>query len=542
MAIAGEASTQHVIREHNRVLLDLAQGSSLQQVLQRLTESAEDCFPGLRCSVLLLDDQKCLRHGAAPSLPEAYIQAIDGLEVGPERGSCGAAASLGRRVVVRDIDTHPNWLPYRELARLADFRACWSEPIRASDGKVLGTFAMYYREPREPDAAELEFIAATAHLAGIAIERSRAEARLRLHEERFRQVTESIREVFYLTEWSEGPQRKRVLYVSPAYETIWGRSRESLYEDSRSWAYDIHPDDRPRVVDTFRQAAQGEYDVEYRLMRPDGSVTWIHDRAFPIRDKNGRVYRVAGISEDITQRKRVEDALRDALARIEALRREQVQSLASELLLAEERERRRLAVDLHDGLNQTITLAWLKLDQLRAAAPPELRTAIREVTDLVGLANQSARSLTFQLSPPILYDLGFEPALQWLVEDVARTYGIDVSLEGPEDPSPLSERLRILLFRAVRELLINVAKHAGARQTRVVHERRADEIRITVEDDGQAFDPSAVGSRGMGLSAIRERLSHLGGEMNIQAEPGRGTRVTLVAPREVEEPRSEESR
>jgi signal transduction histidine kinase len=227
-----------------------------------------------------------------------------------------------------------------------------------------------------------------------------------------------------------------------------------------------------------------------------------------------------------------EEEIRRARDEIEALRKRQVESLASELLLAEERERRQLALDLHDGLNQTITLARLKLGEIRARAEDALRGDLQEILELVDQANQSARSLTFQLAPPILYDLGFEPALQWLVEDIGRTYRLDISLDGPEDPSPLSERIRVLLFRAVRELLINVAKHAGATRTRVQLARGDQAIRIAVEDDGQAFDPRIVGSRGLGLSAIRERLSHLGGEMDIASAAGKGTCVTLVAPLE----------
>lgn len=160
---------------------------------------------------------------------------------------------------------------------------------------------------------------------------------------------------------------------------------------------------------------------------------------------------------------------------------------------------------------------------------------MREIQELVEQANVSARSLTFQLSPPILHDLGFEPAVHWLVEDVGRQYGLQIALECPEEPSPLGERIRVLLFRAVRELLINVAKHAGARRARVRLVRGTRAIRIAVEDDGQAFDPRIVGSRGLGLSGIRERLSHLGGEMRIESAPGRGTRVTLVAPLECAE-------
>lgn len=536
-----ESWTERVLRGRNQVLQELARGAALGDVLTTLARSAEECFPDMRCAILLLDGTR-LRHGAAPSLPESYCRAIDGLEIGPMRGSCGAAAALGTRVVVADVLTHPNWEPYRELALQAEFRACWSEPVLSSDGRVLGTFAMYYAEPREPRALELEFITRTALVAGIAIERKHTDERLRAQEERFRQVTESIREVFYLTEWDPSAPVKKVLYVSPAYETIWGRSCQSLYDDPRSWSYDIHPSDRERMVSTYVQGAEsGSFDVEYRLLRADGSVRWIHDRAFPIRDEDGQVYRVAGISEDVTSYKEIELSLRQseeenrrARDEIEALRRRQVESLASELLLAEERERRRLALDLHDGLNQTLALARMNLVRLRDRAEPSARREWQEVVELIEQANRSARSLTFQLSPPILHDLGFEPALQWLVEDVARTYRLEIDLDGPEDASALSERLRVLLFRAVRELLINVAKHAGAKRARVRLERGGGSIRITVEDDGHAFDPRIVGSRGLGLSAIRERLSHLGGEMRITATDGGGTRVTLVAPLERE--------
>ena len=549
MGEADATFTERVLRGRNRALQELARGAALGEVLTTLASSAEECFPQLRCSILLLDGTR-LRQGAAPSLPEFYNRAVDGMEIGPTRGSCGAAAALKKRVVVEDVLVHPNWEPFRELARRAEIRACWSEPILSTGGEALGTFAMYYAEPRAPLASELDFIENTAHLAGIAIERSRTDGRLRDQEERFRQVTESIREVFYLTEWDSDAPVKRVLYVSPAYETVWGRTCRSLYDDPRSWSYDIHPEDRARMVSSYVDgAADGSFDVEYRLLRTDGSVRWIHDRAFPIRDRKGHVYRVAGISEDVTSYKEIELSLREseeeirrARDEIEALRRRQVESLASELLLAEERERRRLALDLHDGLNQTLALARLKLVQLRDQAGAPLRGELQSLVELVEQANRSARSLTFQLSPPILHDLGFEPALQWLVEDVARTYGLEIALEGPEDPSPLSERIRVLLFRAVRELLINVAKHSGARRARVRLERSGGAIRIAVEDDGQAFDPRAIGSRGLGLSAIRERLNHLGGEMCLATAPGSGTRVTLIAPLERECPSPEEVR
>jgi PAS domain S-box-containing protein len=525
--------TERILRGRDLALQRLARGAPLDEILDIITRGVEDCFPHLRCSILLLDATGRLRHAAAPSLPDFYVREADGIEIGPNVGSCGAAAATRSRVVVEDVLKHPNWVRFREVARRAEIRACWSEPLLSSTGHVLGTFALYYGEPRKPHAIELEFIASIAHVAAIAIERKRDEERLHCQEERFRQLAETIREVFYLTDWNPERDVQEVLYVSPAYETVWGRTCASLYADPRSWSYDIHPEDRERMVSAFLEGAtKGTYEVEYRLLRPDGSVRWIYDRAFPIRDLRGNVYRIAGISEDVTRYKEIELSFRRARDEVEALRCEQVESLASELLLAEERERRRLAQDLHDDLNQTIALARLKLghvlDQLQGSA----RAQAQEIVALINQANESARSLTFQLSPPILHDLGFEPAVQWLVEDVGKRYGLQILLEGPADPSPLSERIRVLLFRAVRELLINVAKHAGAMHTKVGLQRTDGCIRIVVEDDGQAFDARIVGSRGLGLSGIRERLSHMGGEMIIETAAGQGTRVTLVAPLE----------
>jgi len=907
-----------ILSGRNRVLQDLARGASLEAVLTTLCRSAEEILPELRCSILLLDaDTNRLRHGAAPSLPDFYMRAIDGIEIGPEVGSCGAAAHYGKRVIVEDVRSHPNWAAHRELAEMAEIRACWSEPIFAAGGDVLGTFAMYYSEPRRPEGLELELIETTAQVAGIAIERQRDELKRIESERRFRQLTEAIREVFWLTDWKS----MKVLYVSPAYETIWGRSCESLYDDSLSWSEDVHPEDRARVVEAFRAKAEsGTYDEEYRITRPDGSVHWIHDRAFPIRDQVGQVVQMGGISEDITKQKRVELSLRESESRfrdvvdtmrelfwlidwesqsviyvspafeaiwghpqeavlsgklqwydvihaddrehvltsfmqdaprgkydvefrlvredgvrwiherafpirdddgniirmagisedvtdrketelslhaseerfrqlaesirevlhltdfetgemlyvspayetvwgrtceslcadaeswtrsihdedrervLEAFRgdaasgefdveyrivhpdgairwihdrsfpirehgrvvrlagiaeditdyktvelalrelesrfrqltetmsgivwltdwknrrilyvspawetvwgtpvkdlyenpkswsdcihpedrervtaafqeqaeqgtydqdfrivrpdgterwiherafpirdsdgtvyrmagiaeditdrksvelelqetrdelasrsRAQLQSLTAELLLAEERERRKLSQDLHDGLNQTITLALMKLADLRERVSGPQLVALREIEGLVEQANESARSLTFQLSPPILHDLGFEPAVQWLVEDIERTYGLEIELHEPGHPCQLEERVRILLFRAVRELLINVAKHAQARSARVRLQCGDDYMNIAVEDDGVAFDAELVGRRGIGLNSIRERLSHLGGSMSIESKPGSGTTVSLVAPLASADPES----
>src|SRR6266403_6024306 len=157
----------------------------LEETLDNLVRVLEAQFAGLLCSVLLLDqDGQHTRHGAAPSLPEPYTKAIDGLPIGPKAGSCGTAMYRREPVVVTDILQDPLWEPYRTVVEPYGFRACWSTPILAHSGKALGSFAMYYREPRSPSPAETRALAMATHLAGIAIERKLA----REERERLRQA------------------------------------------------------------------------------------------------------------------------------------------------------------------------------------------------------------------------------------------------------------------------------------------------------------------------------------------------------------------
>jgi len=187
----------------SRVLELLATGAPLSEVLLLLVETVEGLSRHMRCSILLYDPaSETLRHGVAPSLPDFYNRAVDGLKAGPDVGCCGSAAFTGERVIATDVRTHPNWAPWRDLVDRAGIVACWSEPIRSSSGEVLGTFAIYYNEPRGPDDDDLDLIRTTAHLAGLAIEQRRAEETLKRSEERFRSVFEAAPISIWEEDWS----------------------------------------------------------------------------------------------------------------------------------------------------------------------------------------------------------------------------------------------------------------------------------------------------------------------------------------------------
>ncbi len=216
---------------------------------------------------------------------------------------------------------------------------------------------------------------------------------------------------------------------------------------------------------------------------------------------------------------------------------EKLRSLSSELVLTEERERRRIATELHDRIGQTLAVARIKLGELREALPAG--TAAENLTDIRQFIEQTiedTRSLTFELSSPVLYELGLEAALAWLVNQTREKHGLLAEFKDDGQPKPLDDDCRVTAFRAVRELLFNVVKHARAQSATISIRRDDDAVRIVIEDDGIGFDTSELdvvvsGSMGFVLFSIRERLQPLGGRMELHSAPGRGTRVASVLPR-----------
>ncbi len=216
--------------------------------------------------------------------------------------------------------------------------------------------------------------------------------------------------------------------------------------------------------------------------------------------------------------------------------KKKLRALTAGLGLAEERERRRIATGLHDEIGHTLAMAKLRLGQLPGSehCNEEART-IRDVDKLLEQAIAATRSLTFELSSPVLYELGFESAIESIGEEMERRHGIRFQFQAEQRPRPLADDVAVVLYRIVRELLNNLMKHAQARNARLWVRRNGDEIRITLEDDGVGFDATETGQGfgpggGFGLFSIREQLRHIGGRLDIESCPGRGTRAVVVAP------------
>ncbi len=295
----------------DRLLAMIMGQAPLPKILDALCTEIEKQRPGLICSILFLNaDGVTLRHGAAPSLPPEYNRAVDGVPIGPCAGSCGTAIHRKQPVIVSDISTDPLWETCRQFALPHGLRSCWSTPIPAQDGTMLGTFAIYHREPCSPDSQHLQLIAHATHIAALAIERDRDKSQLRAVEDRYRTLVERLPAITYVAELgASGPWH----YVSPQIESILGFSPEEWLTDSLNWIDHVHPEDREIAIaaeDRFKKN-RDLFHAEYRMLARDGRVLWFRDEGVILRAAVGdREILMQGVLYDITEHKRLEEQLR----------------------------------------------------------------------------------------------------------------------------------------------------------------------------------------------------------------------------------------
>jgi formate hydrogenlyase transcriptional activator len=283
-------------------------GASLSEVLTSITRLIEAHSEGMLCSIFLLDEDGLhLRYGVAANLPQAYRAATDGVCIGPNVGSCGAAAYLRQPVFISDMLSHPNWEGFRDVVLQSGLRAAWSTPILSQDGKLLGTFCMYYREVRQPVTDEIQLIDYASRIAAIAIERKRAEEKLRQDERDLRRTTDAIPHTIVIQDPDGTP-----VYANQAVLDYTGLTMEDVItSDFRARIF--HPEDLERLREERRAAlARGlPFEIEQRALRKDGQYRWFLIRYNPFRDEQGRLVRWYATGTDIEDRKQAEERIRN---------------------------------------------------------------------------------------------------------------------------------------------------------------------------------------------------------------------------------------
>ena len=343
--------------------------------------------------------------------------------------------------------------------------------------------------------------------------RIRTEKALRRSEQEFRTLAETVPQIV----WATRPDGCNI-YFNQKWVDYTGLTLEESY--GHGWNTPFHPDDRQRAWEAWKHATQDDapYSLECRLRRADGIYRWWLIRGEPMRDANGEILKWFGTCTDIEDLKQASEQLR---------------RITSELMIAEQRERQRLAQVLHDGLQQILVAAKFRLAYVPRSK--NVRHATDEVIELIDTAIETSRSLTAELSPPILLQRDLFLALEWLARWMHDKYELEVTLLAVKKIEPLKEEISLLLFQAARELLFNVVKHAGVKAARVQVNQLGGHILMTIEDEGTGFEPNQLRaegghSGGIGLFGIRERLLYVGGHMEIDSVPGQGSRFKLIVP------------
>lgn len=456
------------------------------------------------------------------------------------RGPVGRSITEGRYVIA-DIAHDEMMEPWREEALKRGYRAVGAFPLRMSAQQ--GMFILYAAQPDFFDERRVQLLQTLAIDLGVALDALQHEEQRRQAEEALRSSEARLRLVIEKAPVGIVTRRgHKLLYVNPTMlqrlgyermEDIPGQEVFSLY------APEVHDMMRQRIdARDAGEPVSPTYDIP--CLTRDGQRLLTHLDVSKIELPDGPAS--VAFHTDLSARVQMEDDLRREIAErkqaqeLLLVQQADLRLLATELGLAEERERRRVATELHDYVVQLLAAAKLKLGMIgrTEAAAPYLEL-LRDVEGILQEALSRSRSLMYELTSSALYEIGFAEAVAALVRQYRDRSGIDLVLHDDEQDKPLEKDVQVMLFQALRELLSNIVTHAQATEAEVDMAREDSSLRITVRDNGVGFDPVAVRAgdqpeSGFGLFSIRQRLRHFGGTMQVESAHGKGSTITLVAP------------
>ncbi len=380
-------------------------------------------------------------------------------------------------------------------------------------------------------------------------ERKRAEELSHESEQRFRVMADGTPVMIWVHD-----AKGNIEFINTAYSVFFGVNLEQVL--GQNWQPLVHPDNRKSYVDAFMQALKDQkpFHAEARVRDVNGEWRWIESFGSPRFSADGKFCGIVGSSPDITDRKQAEENLHKLNRKLEQKvaertqlakdRANKLQALVGELALAEQKERQRIARLLHDNLQQMLIGARINSEILSRNVGGKHKKIAKNVFDLINQSIKTSRSLTAELYPPVLQQ-GLLAALKWTVRWMNENYGLTIDLHTDADIDPEQEDITAFLYQSIRELLLNVIKHSGAKSARLEMTRDEGEnrLRVTVSDKGSGFDPGVVlkneGS-GFGLFSIHERLQLLGGSIRIESSPGNGSSLSLIIPLESKQEKEDE--
>jgi len=344
---------------------------------------------------------------------------------------------------------------------------------------------------------------------------------LEISENRFQLMAESVQDVF----WMGTPDFDEIFYLNPAFEKIWGRSRQEIYKDPKFFIDSIHPEDRELVIAGIgKLSMEGDvFDAEYRIMQPDGSVSWIRNRACVVSVDRVDYCLVTGVARDITESKMTEEALRRSES--------ELRFLSSKLIAAQELERKKLAAELHDSLGSSLTAIKISIEHAlnRMEQGEDEPTLLEKSISWTGNVIEEIRRMIMDLRPIMLDDLGLIETIGWFCRQFEEIYpDIAVEKKVMVKESQIPETLKIVMYRLFQETFHNIGKHSQADSVQFSIACRKGILELIIKDDGKGFDVASAlsresGARGLGLFSMKERTELSGGSFSISSKIGKGT-------------------
>src|SRR5215211_695401 len=425
----------------------------LKEVVHTVLKGIEEIRPGAIGTVVLLKEDQSMKVLAAPSLPVEFSQAVDGLKIGPDAGSCGAAMWWKKIIITSDIEIDPVWTKHKSLARKYQLKACWSLPIVHTSGKLIGCFAIYHPTARIPGPAELSTIERLRNILRIVMENRWSLHEIKTANERFDIVMRATHDLI----WDWNLETNLIYHDAAGLENVYGVKDPASVKYFEHWKQRIHPEDLPRVekatTNMLRNPFATNFDVEYRFKRDDGSYTYVYDRGIIIRNENGEAVRAIGAAQDVSERKRLEkELISHELEHQKAINRATIET--------QELERTEIGKELHDNVNQVLTTTKLYLDLARSN--PELKDELIEKSskNIINVINE-IRQLSRSLMDPSIEDLGLADSINDLIENINLTRKLHVSLNAdPIMEEILDQNQKLTVFRIIQEALNNAIKHA----------------------------------------------------------------------------------
>lgn len=524
-ATSHQQQAQLLLLEKHVLELTAQPGVSLKTIVDNFLEGIEAFFPGMMCSVITVDpDDGRLNHLSAPSIPTEFTSKVRELRPGPAVGSCGTAIYRKEMVITTDIYTDPLWHGNHQVADIFGLRSCWSLPIINGQNMVVATIAAYHKVVKSPTREELTLLERIRNLLLIIIENKNAETRISASHDRYLLVTRVTNDVV----WDWDILNNAQIHWGDGFYSLFGYRPNNVRTTAGFWESCLHPDDKDRVLKNLDQFITGSrprvWEDEYRFRKANGDYALVHDRGFLIFDHEGRINRMVGSMQDITEKRELEKQL---------LKQElDKQSMVAQAVVnAQEKERAEIGKDLHDNVNQILTTAKLYLEMIQHGDVDGAQL-INRVSDSIAEAINEIRTISRSLVPASIGDLGLVVSIQDLVENInaARQLKMEFEYQGDVDAT-IDEKKKLMLFRVIQEQVNNIIRHAHARRAVINLSVDAEGISLKVKDNGQGFEPEKMKvKKGVGLSNIASRVQLFNGTVKIQTAPGRGCTILIKVP------------